>query len=90
MENDIFSTWGIIELRMAFYAGIVRHNRLTISHAVAQRWRAALPRAIEQEYARIDSGELPRRLTVKVVLGAEEEGNGDDEADATVRPSSSR
>ena len=58
-----------MELRMAFYAGITRRGVLTVSTETAQRWREALPLAIEEEYARLDNGELPRRLTVDVVLG---------------------
>jgi hypothetical protein len=62
------SSWTQIELRMAFYAGVIKHGKLTVSPEAARSWRATLPRAIEEEYERIDRGELPRRLTVSVVL----------------------
>ena len=89
-DAEYLKTWNQIELRMAFYAGIVKHQQLTISVALAQKWRDALPRAIEEEYVRINSGELPRCLSVKVVLceggdisnGADSnnDNNGEDES----------
>lgn len=86
-DAEYLKTWNQIELRMAFYAGIVKHQRLTISVALVQKWRDALPRAIEEEYARINSGELPRCLSVKVVLceggssaGSNSNNNGEDES----------
>ena len=61
--------WTQVEKRMAFYAGIVKHGKLQVSHDLAQRWRRALPSAIELEYERIDRAELPRTLTVALVVG---------------------
>lgn len=74
---------------MAFYAGISRHGKVVVSRALAQQWRAALPAAIEREYARISSGELPRRLTLSVVLGIDS-NNGEDTSPATERDASAR
>lgn len=61
--------WNQVEKRLAFYAGIIKHGHLQIPVEVAQRWRSALPGAIELEYTRISLGELPRLLTVATVLG---------------------
>jgi hypothetical protein len=87
VEEDPRS-WSQIELRMAFYAGVIKHGKLTVSPEAARSWRAALPRAIEEEYERIDRGEFPRRLTVSVVLRTANHGAA--QAAASERPAGPR
>lgn len=69
MTGTTTDGWSQVEKRLAFYAGILKHRKLQVPPDVAQRWRSALPGAIELEYERIDRGELPRALTTAVVLG---------------------
>lgn len=63
-----YRTWSQLEQRAAFYSGVVRRGQLLVSEEVCQKWREALPKAIEQEYERLDSGELPRLLTPQLLL----------------------
>jgi hypothetical protein len=79
--------WSQVEQRMAFYAGIIKRGKITIPADLAQRWRNALPRAIEEEYRRLDRGELPRSLTTAVVLGDGLEGPERTEAASEAAPS---
>lgn len=89
-DEDSIHSWNQIEQRMAFYGGICRHGKIVVPIALAQQWRAALPSAIEREYRRIASGELPRRLTLEVVLSEDSGANGENTTSAPERPTSAR
>ena len=58
-----------IESRMAWHGGLYRHGRFLCTAEELKAWRTRLPSWIEEEQARLDSGELPSRPTLRALLG---------------------
>ncbi len=68
-DLSIFESYTQMTQRMAFYAGIwnPKTKKFTISLDDAIEYGKKLPIAIELEYIRIENGNLPRKLTLKIV-----------------------
>jgi len=49
----------MLEYRMAFYGGLLRDGKLTLSPVEGEEWRAKLPAAIEKQHRILDRGGLP-------------------------------
>jgi hypothetical protein len=80
MDHELFSSMTMKEQRQAFYSKIYNPvtRKFTISLEDVKEWRRLLPMAVENEYDRLDAGQLPRMLTMKTVVK---------EASASSRPS---
>ena len=57
-----------LESHMAWHGGLYRHGRLLCTPVQLEAWRHRLPSWIEEEHARLDSGELPSRPTLRALL----------------------
>ena len=58
-----------LEARMAWHGGLYRRGRFLCTTEELEAWRSRLPSWIEEEHARLDSGELPSRPTLKALIG---------------------
>jgi len=71
-DDALWATFSSTEKRLAFHAKLwmVRTRRFSVPVALMQRWRAALPEAIENQNLDIDAGGVSKRFTIAYVLGS--------------------
>lgn len=67
MDSIIFNTFDILAKRAAFYAGVWRNGKFTVSVEDAIEYRDNFPYVYKVECARIDAGGIPRKITMEVI-----------------------